>query len=659
MQKVRYLEIDAASGTAIVCERAKLCLRAFVAALIAAACCTTASANSHSDQPWRVVMLYGSDYMLPAVVMHNQALQRTLEGGSPRRIDFYSDAVDAQRFDGSDLEAAFLALMRRKYSSTRVDLVVAGNQFAHDFAQRHRAELWPGARLLLHNSPDHILRDRQLAPGDLAVPIRFDFDGTIELATRLQPDARRLVIVGGVSDRDRLWRRGIAEAAARRVPPLEVVEIADGPLPRILDDLKRVPKDSIVYYGTMFRDAAGNGYVPRDVALDIARAAAAPVYSHIGTYLGRGIVGGALTDDEAEGQRIGALILAMLKMTPIAGGPMLPPAPGTCTVDWREATRWNLSLDGLPAECTIAFRPASIWHVYGPYIATAFAVMAIQALLIGALILQLRRRRQAEREVAQRLRELGQATRLATLGELTAAISHEVNQPLGAILSNADAAEMLLEAGEPRLDEVRDILAVIRREDLRASRVVSRVRALLTKRPLERKSIALDTLIADTMAIVRFEAERNHITLDAIGERLQVNGDPVQLQQVLLNLLINAMDAVRDLPAARRRIVVRTSVDAEGTIEVSVADDGPGIPADRIDKVFDSFFTSKSDGIGLGLSLARTIVEAHGGRIRVENALAGGATFVVTLPNASADASEDPMPAHPAGLGSAAAQGQP
>src|SRR5687767_5007020 len=101
MQKVRYLEIDAASGTAIVCERAKLCLRAFVAALIAAACCTTASANSHSDQPWRVVMLYGSDYMLPAVVMHNQALQRTLEGGSPRRIDFYSDAVDAQRFDGS------------------------------------------------------------------------------------------------------------------------------------------------------------------------------------------------------------------------------------------------------------------------------------------------------------------------------------------------------------------------------------------------------------------------------------------------------------------------------------------------------------------------------------------------------------------------------
>ena len=649
--------IGAAACSASVRERAKACLRAVSIAL--AVFCSSKVFADDQAQPWRIVMLYGSDYMLPAVVMHNQALQRALEAGSPRRIDFYSDAVDAQRFDGSDLEAAFLALMRRKYSSTRVDLVVAGNQFAHDFAQRHRAELWPDARLLLHNSPDHILRDRQLAPGDLAVPIRFDFDGTIQLATRLQPDARRLVIVGGVSDRDRLWRRGIAEAAARRVPPLDVVEIADAPLPQILDDLKRLPRDSIVYYGTMFRDAVGNGYVPRDVALAIASASAAPVYSHVGTYLGRGIVGGALTDDDAEGGRIGALILAMLEMTPIPGGPMLPAAPGTCTVDWREATRWNLSLDGLPAECTIAFRPASIWQMYGPYIATAIAVMAMQALLIGALILQLRRRRQAEREVAQRLRELAQATRLATLGELTAAISHEVNQPLGAILSNADAAEMLLEAGEPRLDEVRDILAVIRREDLRASRVVSRVRALLTKRPLEMKSFALDTLIADTLAIVRFEAERSSITLNATGERLQVNGDPVQLQQVLLNLLINAMEAVRDLPAARRRIHVRTSVDAAGTIEVSVADDGPGIPTERIDKVFDSFFTSKADGIGLGLSLARTIVEAHGGRIRVENALAGGATFVVTLPTATAAATEDPIPAPPARLGSAAAQGQP
>jgi hypothetical protein len=215
MQKVRFVVSDAAARSSWARECARSCLRALVHALVAI-CCSSAFADNHTSPPWRVVMLYGSDYMLPAVVMHNQALQRTLDAGSQRRIDIYSDAVDAQRFDGHDLEPAFLALMRKKYAGMRVDLVVAGNQFAHDFAQRHRAELWPRARLLLHNSPEHILRGRQLAPGDLVVPIRFDFDGTIELATRLQPDARQIVIVGGVSDRDRLWRRGIAEAANRR-----------------------------------------------------------------------------------------------------------------------------------------------------------------------------------------------------------------------------------------------------------------------------------------------------------------------------------------------------------------------------------------------------------------------------------------------------------
>ena len=499
------------------------------------------------------------------------------------------------------------------------------------------------------------MRGRQLARGDLAVPIRFDFDGTIELATRLQPHARRLVIVGGVSDRDRLWRRGIVEAANRRTPRLDVVEIADAPLPQILDALSRVPKDSIVYYGTMFRDAAGNGYVPRDVAPDISRASSAPVYSHIGTYLGQGIVGGALGDNEAEARRVGELMLAMLSGASELADPMLPAAAGTCTVDWREAKRFNLSLDGLPTDCVIAFRPASIWDTYRVHVVTAIAVIAVQALLITALVLQLRRRRQAEGEVARRGVQLAQATRLATLGELTAAISHEVNQPLGAILSNADAAEMLLEAREPRLDEVRQILADIRRDDVRASRVVSGIRALLTKRPAERTLVALDNLIADTLAIVRIEAERSGITVDVEGARVEVNGDSVQLQQVLLNLLINAMDAVRDLPAARRRIAVRTSVNAAGEVEVAVADDGPGIPADRIDKVFDSFFTSKADGIGLGLSLVRTIVEAHGGRIRVENAATGGATLVVTLPNVTAVPTGEAMSARPV-LGPPSAQ---
>jgi signal transduction histidine kinase len=626
-------------------ERAAIALVVF--ALVGPA---PAVANDHVP-PMRVVMLYGSDYLLPAVVTHNQALRRTLESDPKLRFDLYSDAIDAQRLDAAAQEPAFLELLRTKYAGMRVDLVVAGNSFAHDFAQRHRQQLWPQARLLLHNSPEAPLRSRTLAPGDVAMPIRFDIEGTIELARRLQPDARRIVIVGGVGDRDRAWRRAVAEAATRRAPDLERTELGDGSLVQMLEALRALPKDSIVYYTTLFRDAAGHGYVPRDVAPEIAAASPVPVYSHVGSYLGQGVLGGALTDDDADGRRVGQMILAMLGPTARPAGGWVEPAPGTCVVDWRAATRLNVSLTTLPPECRIANRPLSIWETYRAQAIAAVAVIAVQVLLIGALFLQLQRRRRAEREVARRLGELAQATRLATLGELTAAISHEINQPLGAILSNADAAEMLLGTDEPRLDEVRQILADIRRDDLRASRVVSGIRALLAKGPRQTQRFMLDGLIEETLAFVRSEAKRSGIAVELSGPPVAVEGDRVQLQQVLLNLLINAMDAVRDLPSERRRIAVRTGVTPTGRIELAVADSGPGIPSERVDRIFDSFFTSKAAGLGLGLSLARTIVEAHRGTIRVESPAAGGASFVVALPGAAAPIAEvGPAPRDDAGI---------
>ena len=181
----------------------------------------------------------------------------------------------------------------------------------------------------------------------------------------------------------------------------------------------------------------------------------------------------------------------------------------------------------------------------------AAAVLALQALTIAALLLQRRRRRLAEAEAARRRLELGRAMRFAAMGELTASIAHEINQPLGAILANAEAAELLLQHGKADTPQLREILADIRRDDLRANEVIRRLRALLEKHEVLHEPMRLHPALADVLALLAHEAERRGVTLeqhfDALDDRLL--GDAVQLQQVLMNLVLNAMDAMEQTAA--------------------------------------------------------------------------------------------------------------
>jgi PAS domain S-box-containing protein len=231
-------------------------------------------------------------------------------------------------------------------------------------------------------------------------------------------------------------------------------------------------------------------------------------------------------------------------------------------------------------------------------------------------------------------RNLAHAQRLATVGELTALIAHEINQPLGAILSNADAAEMLLEKQNPRLDEVRQILTDIRKDDLRASEVIRRMRTLLRKRDVEMLPLDLNGAVSEVLRLIETDARRRGVAVEAeLDSGLPVvPGDKVHLQQVLLNLVVNSMEAMADTPETKRRLAVCTRRAPDGGAEILVTDAGHGIPADRPQKLFESFYTTKKEGMGLGLSIARSIIEAHHGRIWAENNTDGGATFHFTLP---------------------------
>jgi PAS domain S-box-containing protein len=242
-------------------------------------------------------------------------------------------------------------------------------------------------------------------------------------------------------------------------------------------------------------------------------------------------------------------------------------------------------------------------------------------------------REQAEHKIAQQRNELAHVARVSAVGQLSSSLAHELNQPLGAILRNAEAAELFLQEPSPDLDEVRAILADIRKDDQRAGEVIDRMRALIKRREVKRGLLDVNLLAGEVVALVRTDAEarRVRLTLETDPAVPPVLGDRVQLQQVLLNLLLNALDAVKDNPPARRRVAVRAR-PAGTTVEVTVRDEGHGIAADCLPRMFEPFFTSKPNGLGMGLTISRSIIEAHGGRLWAENRPAGGAAFTFTLP---------------------------
>jgi two-component system sensor kinase FixL len=228
---------------------------------------------------------------------------------------------------------------------------------------------------------------------------------------------------------------------------------------------------------------------------------------------------------------------------------------------------------------------------------------------------------------------LAHASRLAVAGELTAMIAHEINQPLGAILSNAEAAELLLEAENPPLAEIREILSDIRKNDLRADESIRRIRNLLRKQEMLMKPLDLNETIAATVQLLAGDSLRRHVAIEKdLAEKLPlIFGDPIHLQQVLLNLILNGIDAMDNTPGSARRITIRTKQRDDENIEVTVTDCGHGIAPDIMPLIFDSFYTTKQNGMGLGLSIARSIIEAHEGRLWVENNPSRGATFHFTV----------------------------
>jgi signal transduction histidine kinase len=263
------------------------------------------------------------------------------------------------------------------------------------------------------------------------------------------------------------------------------------------------------------------------------------------------------------------------------------------------------------------------------------ALILLQTALIVLLLIQNRRYLRARAQVQKQYEEVTHAARLALVGEITASVAHEVAQPMSAILSNVETAQKLLRHANPDLAVVQEILGDIRKDDLRADAIVRRLRVLLRKRELHFEVVDVAELVSNAVALILSDATRRHIAVrTALQDGLpRISADPVLLQQALLNLLMNGLDAMAETPPAERALVIEAVCRDPASVQIAVLDSGRGIPPEHTGKVFDSFFTTKRGGMGLGLSIARSIVQMHGGEIWLERVESGGAVFAFTVPS--------------------------
>jgi len=593
--------------------------------------CAGAVSVTHAAAPHNVLVLFSNARIAPGNAAVDQGLRAALVSEPPVHV-FY-EFLDSPVFGGETHDRAVITYLRAKYQGRPPEVVVAFSDAAYVFLATYHRELFPGRPIVYANVAPATLRRQPEAGGMVGVPVEYDFAGTIAEALRLHPGAERLVVITGSSSRDLDWESRLRS----EVPPLagkRTLEFWSGLATDVLvERLAKADARTVVFTPGYYTDGAGALFTPRDAAARLAQASVAPVYGPLDTFIGTGVVGGRMASFEGIGRQAGSLVAKLLQGTAPASLERPVMAPVALQVDWRQVRRFGIDEHAFPPDAVVHFREPTFWAQYREVALIGTAVILLQAALITALLIERRRRRAAEVVTQEQRLELAHASRLAVAGELTASIAHEINQPLGAVQTSADAADLLLQSDASSRDDLRRIVARFRRDSVRASDVIRRLRSLLARHAPEQRRFDLGAAIDDIVTLLEPEARRRGVILrrGSGNGPCRVLGDPTQIQQVLINLVLNALDAVAGLEAERR--VVTIAVESAGeSARITVCDRGNGIAGDDLPRIFDSFYTTKPGGMGLGLSIARTIVEAHGGRISADSNARDGTIFRLELP---------------------------
>ena len=853
-------------------------------------------------------MLYGLPPDAPAVSVFTHRLRETVRDETTSPVEFYEEYLDLDRFPGRTPQLA--AYFAEKYRGLRLDAIVAVGSIALRFATAQLGGILPRVPVVFALTVENIVDVARLPANVTGRMIPLPFASILSMARGLQPDARQVVIVGGVAAIDSVAVATAMRAVAALRDELDVLILRGLAYDSLLVKLRSLPSDAIVLLAYFRQDQRGQIFGPGEIMSSIARASAAPVYGYNRVWLGEGIVGGALVSHDDEGANTGRLVGRVLRLPRDSPLPSPMSASVSYAVDWRQLKRWGLSEDRLPPNTEVLFRTPGVWERSGGAILASLGLITGQSVLIALLLLERRRRVRAQLAVADQAayeqtiadlttdavrdapeqapraledalgrvarfagasravlvqyadgcalpmttlhwpyspepvggsangsmlapygegddpalqipleadgtsigelrlyrsdvrqewsprlvsrldsageliagamargqaaravrrgeelnravlaslstqiaildtngtiirvndawrqvaytggvtverdaflgrnyldeclraeergcreagdvrrgiervldrgawhfrqeyhwsspeprwyemrvdrleredggaiithiditdrhlaelkaeetrRQMAHLGRVAMVGELAAAMSHELRQPLAAIRANASAGELILGMTPPDLGEARQIFRDIVNDDIRAAEIIDHIRLLLRKDEPTTRSVDLNEICRQAVHLLKRDAllRRTRLELSLESQLRPITGDPIQLQQVVLNLALNALDSA-SASAVDPAVTVSTALHAR-EVEISVRDTGSGLPPNVEQHLFESFFSTKEQGLGMGLVIVRSIVERHHGRVRAENDVAagGGAVFRVLLP---------------------------
>ena len=714
-------------------------------------------AAEDAQAPLRVLILFDEGPDLAGLELIEKSFESTLLAGTTQRIEFYHEYLDASRFQEAEHHVLFADFLRMKYAEVRLDVIVPIIHTRIDLTANIPRELFPDVPIVFGSVPASGTEVIPPVSKMTGVLFKIDVVKGLEMALAVRPQARRVIVVAGPGE---MFSELIARivVAARSHSGITFEYWTDRTAPQILDAAASLPKDSLVFYLELYRDSTGASFIPWQFGQSLANAARVPVFGIWSSYMGTGVVGGAVVELSALGAETAKQALRVLNGERASAIPVIETPSAIPMFDWRAMQRWDISTADLPAGSVVRFRPPPLWETHRILLiagstwtillSIAFLTLALQRMrrrrieaqlqqneqqlrlianslpaliayvdsdqrylwvnktfedwwkhrhagisgkhirevlgeagyttirrhvetvldgksvnfesvvhhptlgprdvldkyvpdvaeddVLGffALISDVTDLRHAERQAKQDHTALAHASRVSTVAELATSLAHELNQPLAAILSNAQAGQRFLSRKDPDLKEIEEIFADIVADDKRAGDTIQRLRAFLRRDQPQRETLDINDIIVSVLDILHSEVIIHGLLIrtDLATDLPHVRGDQVQLQQVFINLIVNAEQAMKDGKASLCTLFIKTATDAEGRVIVYLQDTGPGIDEGMLERVFAPFQTTKTGGMGMGLTISRSIIEASDGTLWAENAPEGGACLCIALP---------------------------
>jgi signal transduction histidine kinase len=585
-------------------------------------------------EPHRVLLLhsFGPDFSPWNTI--TPRFREDLRKQSAYPIDLYEASLQAERFGESPApeEGPFIEYLNALFPARDLRLIVAMGAPTTRFVLRNRPRLFPSSPLLIASSDVRTYSDLTLTANDTACPTTYDPTVHIDHILQLLPNTTNIVVATGASPSEQFWTDLFRRSLQRFSPRVTFDWFTSLSADEMVKRVAELPPRSAIYYPTVRVDAHG---VPQEgdaVLFRFIELERAPIFTHVDSHFGKGIVGGPMFSSREIAQKC-AEVAGRILSGETPGDIKIPPIGlATPVYDWRQLRRWGISESKLPPGSEIQFREPSAWDQYKPHILAITTAILVQALLIAWLLHERQYRRRAERTARETFSELTQMNRMATAGELSAAIAHEVKQPITGMVTMANAALRWLSRENPDIGRAREAMNKAVAAGHQASDVITNVRGLFAKDTQEKVPTDINKLIRTVLGLVYMDLRKHSIETNVnLSEQLPtIFGNEVQLQQVILNLVMNAIESMNS--AEPRILSIKTEMVGQNAVHVSVADTGSGISVANLNRIFKPMFTTKAHGMGMGLSICKSIIESHGGKIWVSAGASRGSIFQFELP---------------------------